>query len=651
MRLYSTAKMVVAILAFAQYGVLGVRPVVFAADASAAPDSSHIAPAPQNKPVQVQAVEKSAVDTGAVSAKAEKFTNDSAGNRESANKQDIKGAPVKAVKVIEDSITGKEKTPTGEPASKIPVKTAKPAPAPVPAAIPAKAQAPAKVEPKTPEDFKKLGDQFVKKSQTDKAMAAYKQCIDKSSGDTAYAKITKMYADYCVAKKQYAEAVKYLSMITGKAREQVSFQITYGRCLQLTGKNAEAIELIEPLTSDVKLKPDVKKEMYKILGDAYYKSDLIDKSNAWYGKYLKLNGPKTPDMMYVVGVFLEKISPLKAKSRYEENIKTYPTDYRNYLRLGMLLSKNKATLQRSENLLKKTADLAGSNPSVWIEIGRVYEKAGKIDEELSAYQTSLRIDTANLEAKIRIGSILLGKGLTMDAIGILEGAHRQAPDSLGPMIALAGAYIKTNKPKEAIDLLEKAKAAKPKDALIRKQLYEALKANGQDQQALEEIKASIDLKRDNESLLAYGKMLLKLGKFPEAANVMEDIRSTAPENIEALMTLAMALRGQKKLDEALELYKEASSIDPKAAMPLYERAETHVAQNKLPWAEQFYKRALEADPKLAVAEVGLAKIALAHNNRQVYLELLEKASSMDPENPVVKQEIENSKKPAPAGKK
>jgi tetratricopeptide (TPR) repeat protein len=568
-------------------------------------------------------------DSAAVAPPAEAAVpGDSTQGGEKAAKAEAKAAPGKAVKAPLDSSGGKASG--AKPGSK---------------------PAPAKAEPKTPEDFKKIGDQFAKKSQTDKAMAAYKQCIEMAGDDTAYGKVIKMLADYSQAKKQYAEAVKYYSMVKGKAREQMPFQVMYARALQLSGKNAEAIEILEPLAADQKIKVEAKKEMMKILGDAYCKTDMNDKAVAWYGKYLKAGGTKTGDMVFLLAYSLEKSGPLKAKMKYEENIKSFPADYRNYLHLGIILAKTKATAQRGAALLKKAADLAGSVPSVWLEIGKTYGSVGKTDEELSAYQTALRIDPNNLQAKTRIGSILLIKGLTTDAIEMLEAAHKQAPDSAGPMASLASAYIKTGKAKEAIDLLVKAKAAKPKDLAIRRNLFDAYRKTGQDQPALEEIKAVLELKRDNDALLAYGKLLLKMGKLDDAASTMEDIRSTQPDNLDALMTLAMVKREQKKFDEAIEIYKEVSSIDSKAAAPLYERAEVYLSQSKMKWAEQFYQRALEADPQMAAAQVGLAKLALAYGNRQGYLDLLDKAASMNPDDPVVKKELENSRKPAPAGKK
>ena len=493
-------------------------------------------------------------------------------------------------------------------------------------------------------DLKKTGDQYVKQGKAEKAMEVYKQWIEMNGKDTAAARIAKMLGEYCFAKKQYDDAARYLSIIAAKKREPL-LQVMLGRSLLYSGKSKEAIALLEPIAASPKLPADVRRELLKTIGDACVKADQADKAVIWYGKYLKLGGAKNADIMFAIALSQDVRAPAKAKVLYEANIKKFPSDYRNYLYLGVALSKNKATVQRSSALLKKAVSLAPNQPAVWTDIARAYCRMGKTDEELLSYRSCLRADTANFEARARIGAILLKKGETAEALKLIEETHAMAPDSVGPMAALASAYLKTGKAAEAVDLLVKTKAVKPKDPIVRKQLFEAYSVTGQDQMALEEIKALLDLKRDNESLLAYGKLLLKMGKLDEAANTMEDIRSTAPDNVEALMTLAKIFREQKKLNEAIQLYTEVSSIDAKYAPALYERAEVYRIQDKVKWAEQFYKRALEADPKMGLADLGLARLALVYKNRTAYLELLDKAARLDPENPVIKQEVENSRKP------
>ena len=489
-------------------------------------------------------------------------------------------------------------------------------------------------------DFKKIGDQYARQGQTEKAMAAYKQWIDNTPADTAKMRTAAMLGQYFYVKKEYNDAARYFSMAKGKNSDP-SFLVTLGRSLYYAGKFKEALGVLEPLSGNPKLKIEVRRDVLKTIGDAYGKADQANKAIAWYGKYLKLGGANNADIAFAIALSQEG-APIKAKQRFEENIKKFPTDYRNYLHLSILLSKNKAALQRSAALLKKASALAVT-PAASLEIARIYGRMGKTEEELKACQTCLRTDTFNIEARTRIGTILLKKGETAGALNLLEETHAKFPDSVGPMAALAAAYLKTGKAKDAIDLLVKTKAVKPKDAAVRRQLFEAYYATGQDSLALVEIKAALDLKRDNESLLSYGKLLAKMGKPDEAANVMEDIRATAPDNIEALMTLAMIYRRQKKLNEAIELYKEINSIDGKYTLALYERAEVYLAQNKIKWAEQFYKRTLEANPKMGLAELGLAKLALIYKNRTAYLEHIDKAQALDPENPMIKQELENSR--------
>jgi tetratricopeptide (TPR) repeat protein len=503
-------------------------------------------------------------------------------------------------------------------------------------------QSGAKAEVKTGIDLKKMGDQYARQGQTEKAMDVYKQWIEKNGNDTASVKIAKLLGQYCFAKKQYDDAARYLSMAAGKNREP-NLAVMLGRSMLYAGKSKEAIAILEPLANNSKLAPDVRRDLLKTIGDAYNKASMVDKAIVWYVKYFKQGGPPNADILFTIALSQETAGPAKAKQLYESNIKKFPVDYRNYLHLGVLLLKNKTTLQRGAALLKKASALAPNIPAAWLEIAQVYGGIGRIEDELAAYQSCLRVDTANIEARTRIGTILLKKGETPEALRLLEETHAMAPDSVGPMAALAAAYLKTGKAKEAVDLLVKTKAAKPKEPTVRKQLFEAYRTSGQDQLAMEEIKGLLELKRDNESLLSYGKLLLKMGKLDEAANTMEDIRSTAPDNVEALMTLAKVFREQKKLNEAIDLYKEISSIDPKFAPALVERADVYLVQDKIKWAEQFYKRALEANPKTGLAELGLAKVALEYKNRTAYLEHLDKATALDPDNPAIKQEVENSR--------
>jgi tetratricopeptide (TPR) repeat protein len=493
-------------------------------------------------------------------------------------------------------------------------------------------------------DFKTSGDQYFKKGIYESAVAAYQEFINQNPSDSAVDRVAKRVGDYYYTQKQYAEAAQYLSMVKGKSAIDVPFRLKLGRSLQLSGKNAEAIAILQPLAILTTLKIDVRQSILKTLGDACLAAGNNEKALSWYTRYLKITKVAGPDISYSIAVLQEQDNPAQARLMYQNNIKKFPTDQRNYLRLGILLSKSKATYTSAAALLKKAIDLSDTVPSAWLELARLYGRMKKPNDEISAYENYLRFDAANLEAKSRIGIINLGKGNTDEAMRMLQDVYKQAPDSSTAAAALADGYLRTGKTTEAIDLLVKVKAAKPKDTLVRRLLFQAYRMTKQDQPALDELKALLELRRDNDLLLAYGKMLLKMGKLDEAANAIEDIRATDPENLDALMALGSILRAQKKFEESIEIYKEAAAIDMKYAPATFERAEVYLEQGKVKWAEQFYKRAFEQDPNMALAQLGLAKVALACNNRNDYLAYLDKAESMDPDNPVIKKERDKSRK-------
>jgi len=111
-----------------------------------------------------------------------------------------------------------------------------------------------------------------------------------------------------------------------------------------------------------------------------------------------------------------------------------------------LLSKISRLCSVPRPCLKRPWPAQPNTPAAWTDIARVFG-AWKDDEELSAYKSCLKVDSANFEARAHIGAILRKKAETAEALKLLEETARHGPDSIGPMAALAGAYLKTGKPR------------------------------------------------------------------------------------------------------------------------------------------------------------------------------------------------------------
>jgi tetratricopeptide (TPR) repeat protein len=279
-----------------------------------------------------------------------------------------------------------------------------------------------------------------------------------------------------------------------------------------------------------------------------------------------------------------------------------------------------------------------------MELGQVYGRLGKDKEEVEAYRQFIQRDPTNPDASGKIGEILLAKHNVNDAMVFLETANALKPNDPHYMLLLAKGYLQTDRPNEAIDLLEKTEKLRPDDMAIREQLYALYEKKGDTKNALSEMKQIVDRKHDSKYMLKYAEALYANGVYADAENTIKDIRATEPENLAALMLQGKIQGVQGKWDDALETFKEVSYINPNYAPGLYERAEIHLMQSKIQWARTFYERALKADPKYVMAEIGLAKVARVEKNKTDYTTHIENAKKLDPNNKALQDEMAEGKK-------
>ena len=109
------------------------------------------------------------------------------------------------------------------------------------------------------------------------------------------------------------------------------------------------------------------------------------------------------------------------------------------------------------------------------------------------------------------------------------------------------------------------------------------------------------------------------------------------------MLLGQVFRAQEEYELAFDTYEEIMIINDSYARAHYERAEAHLENQQPHWAETFYKRTLKRDPAFALAQLGLAKVAKLRNDSVGYKRYLDKAYRMDPDNPTIKRELQDSR--------
>jgi tetratricopeptide (TPR) repeat protein len=484
-------------------------------------------------------------------------------------------------------------------------------------------------------EYKVLGEIYMALSRNDEAVKAYKKYNEKMPSDAAVAIILGKDA---YVNKTFSDVVKYLW------REGIVLEspenLMLGDALLESGKFQEAVIPLEKVMADRK-KQDKKvlEKAFVLLAGAYEKSGRNADAAAIYGEYLTLPGVNDPDASYKRACLLETSDPVVAVRLFENNIRTYPADYRNFLKAGIIMSSKKETLEKSIEYLRRVTELASEKPDVWLELARVYGKLRKPGEELDAYKRFAESNPQSIEANSRIGTLLMQKGMRNEAMVYLELANTLKPNDPDIMILLADGYQRTGRLTDAVDLLVKAKAKRPEEASLSLALFECYAETNQKEKALAEIKALVDKTPMTEYKVKYAEYLSSVGKNHEASELLEAILAEEPENFDVMMLQAKVLRGEKKYDQAVEIYKSINSLMPDHIMSMFERAETHLEQSKLQWADMFYNRVLKIDPQFALAELGLARVAKIKKDQNAYREHLDKAKALDPENKRILDEV------------
>lgn len=496
------------------------------------------------------------------------------------------------------------------------------------------------MKPKASKEYKMLGDLQLKAGKTEAAMEAYHKYLALVPADQAVARTVGLY-EY--QQKKYQEAIKNLELVKDPSLHNVEYLVALGNCYYAVKNTKKTIEILAKAWA-AKPKPPTLEKVLRILAECYMKTKQEAKALSAYDALVKLPGVKDPDAAYLRGSLREKSDRASAIKIYSANTKAFPKDYRNFMRLGMILASDPKSQSSAAKVLERTTSLVDSIPLLWETLSSVHRKIKNETGELQALQKLLKLQPQNLEANKRVSELLFKRKQVAQAITNLEMVLTMAPTDVATMVLLADGYIETKRPEQALALLEKAVGIDKKNIEIKSKLYELCRNTGQPKKAETEIKALISLTKDNKYRFMYAQDLVTQNRYDEAMKIITDIKSSDPMNIDALMLRGTIQKAQKKYDEAIETYKEISYINEKHVPSLIERGDTYLLQNEYKRAEHYFQKALTVEPKNGMAVFGLALVAKAKKNMKEYKELLNKAKALDPKNTRIQMEAVKSEK-------
>jgi len=450
------------------------------------------------------------------------------------------------------------------------------------------------------EEYKILGELQEKLNKSDKAVDTYKKYLKKVPSDAKTAKTVGLY-EY--GKKEYRGAIEYLEMVKDAKYHDVEYLVALGHSYLNIKNYANAVDSYAKAKAK-KLPVPVLQDILKPMGECYEKIGDKTKASEAYEEYTKISGVKDADASYMQAFLREEANKETALRIYEANTVLFPNDHRNFLRLGMLYSQDKANLSKSAAMLSKASQIITDDPVIWRTLAEVYGKLGNEEKELAAYKKYLTIEPQNLAANRRAGTLLLSKKMYPEALVNLEMVLTLSPKDFEIMCMLADGYVKTKRPAKAVDLLVKAKELQPSDVEIRSSLIEAYLASDQ--------KSKIDREKD------------------ELADLDKKIIQKDKKNIDSRVRLAEYSYDKSDFKTAYEIYTELAALTPKEKVVFKRLNEIALQNGNKKDAADYLKRFIALDPENAKANRSLGSILYDLGDYDGALEAFRKALTTDP---------------------
>jgi len=194
----------------------------------------------------------------------------------------------------------------------------------------------------------------------------------------------------------------------------------------------------------------------------------------------------------------------------------------------------------------------------------------------------------------------------------------------------------TEDDKQAVELMEKFVAAKPKEPAGWYELAKIFRNAQHKDKALDYIRKAVDLDPANKWYKSeYASLLNELGKYDEAADIMADLVQSEPSDQEYPILAAEYYEKAKKFDEAIKYIDKALQRNGNDVEILMRKMQIYLELNDVNKAAETINQLIGSDPKNGKYYKMLGEIY--DNNKQVDKgsAIFEKAIKLLPDDPSV----------------
>lgn len=472
------------------------------------------------------------------------------------------------------------------------------------------------------------GNLYFKLGKTVEARRCYTQFLDARCSDPRV-NVNCAAIEYDL--KNYSRVIELLKALAPEFASDEKTLMILAESYFTTGNYAA----VSPLMSRVAARNPRNARAFELAALAGEKAGNLAEALRMYESFLALPAtPKHRDYAFHAGDLCDKQGLIQqATNRFEQNVRAYPDDIRNYERLASL-EFSAQDWTSVEPVLSKAVTFKDAKPVMLKMLAETYRALRRTDESVKWFQQYLVMVPADSTAWMELGSLLYNQKNYARAVAPLREAAKFMPKKyecammLGTACYEAGFYADAAKP------LWAALAMKPAETSLLDILAKSYRTVKDSANLITVLQKWVALDAQSFDLrIELGGLLLAAKRTDEAVAVLQAASRIDQSSSKAYKLLARAF--ELKGDEGNRLANLTAVIFavPKDADAHYELARFYLAKGQESKAEPYLKAAIQLSPAQSRARLDYGKLLVRAGKPADAFPFLEDAAKLEPDEP------------------
>ena len=388
------------------------------------------------------------------------------------------------------------------------------------------------MNPQASKEYKTLGDLYKKDKKQESAIKNYKKYLEKNADSD----LAKEVGEYAFQQKNYEEAIKYLSMVSGKDAYDPALLKKFGEACYQVKDYQKAHKVFKQLAERAPTDADVMISLYDIAG----KIGSNDEALGYLKKYTALKPADVQKQKQLGDALYERKDNAGAVAAYSAVLKADPS---------------------AKGFFKKYAEIV--------------MKSGKDQEIVTVLNAAIAAGEADAEMYVKLGSIYFNQGNFIKAVDMYDKASQLNPKDGSLLIKLAQSQAKSGALNAAVLTYEQAVAMNPNADEEYKALGDLYMQQKKTDAAIKSYKKYLEKSQSNDIARLVGEHALNNKNYNEAVKYLAMVTGADASDKNHLMKFAMACYQAKDEFRAYQLFKQLANItpqDPVVFEKLYEIA-------------------------------------------------------------------------------